>query len=338
MKILVTGGGGYIGSHTIVDLIQHGFRPISIDNFSKSFPTVFEGIEKITGHNIANYTVDLCDEAATKKVFEEHEDIAGVIHFAAFKSVPESVLQPLTYYENNLYSLINILKLCKEFNVEHFVFSSSCSVYGNPDQLPVTEKTPIKSAESPYAATKQMGEIILRDVSLQGKMKSLALRYFNPVGAHPTAIIGEQSPDKPNNLLPIITQTAAGITEGMKVWGDDYHTRDGSCIRDYIHVMDIANAHTKALEYLLNNKDTPQYDIINLGSGNGVSVLEIIQSFEKVSGEKLNYEIGPRRKGDVSAVYADNSKAKEQLNWDTKYGIDEMMRTAWAWQKTLLNK
>lgn len=338
MKILVTGGGGYIGSHTIVDLIQHGFKPISIDNFSKSFPTVFEGIEKITGHNIANYTVDLCDEAATKRVFEEHEDIAGVIHFAAFKSVPESVLQPLAYYENNLYSLINILKLCKEFNVEHFVFSSSCSVYGNPDQLPVTEKTPIKTAESPYAATKQMGEIILRDVSLQGKMKSLALRYFNPVGAHPTAIIGEQSPDKPNNLLPIITQTAAGITEGMKVWGDDYHTRDGSCIRDYIHVMDIANAHTKALEYLLNNKDTPQYDIINLGSGNGVSVLEIIQSFEKVSGEKLNYEIGPRRKGDVSAVYADNSKAKEQLNWDTKYAIDEMMRTAWAWQKTLLNK
>jgi UDP-glucose 4-epimerase len=337
-KILVTGGGGYIGSHTIVDLIENGFEVISIDNFSRSFETSFDGIEKITGKRVKNYNIDLCDLDAVVSVLQSNQDIVGVIHFAAYKSVPESVEKPLLYYKNNMDSLFNILSCCKQFNIETFVFSSSCSVYGNPDALPVTEETPLKKAECAYAATKQMGEIVVEDVANSAEMRSIALRYFNPVGAHDSALIGEQGVDKPNNLLPIVTQTAAGIIEKMSVWGDDYDTRDGSCIRDYIHVMDIANAHTKALQYLLSGQEVPNFQILNLGSGNGVSVLEVLKSFEKISGVSVNYTVGPRRDGDVIAVYADNSKAKSLLNWDIKHDTDSMLKTAWAWQKSLLNK
>lgn len=335
-KILVTGGGGYIGSHTLVDLIENGFDVISIDNFSRSFASSLEGVEKITGKKVKNYKIDLCDINSVRQVFKENSDIVGVIHFAAYKSVPESVEHPLRYYRNNMDSLYNILECCAENDIKSFVFSSSCSVYGNPASLPVTEATPIPKAECAYAASKQMGEVVVEDLAKRFSMPSIALRYFNPVGAHESAIIGERSPDKPNNLMPIVTQTAAGIMDKMFVWGNDWDTRDGSCIRDYIHVMDIANAHTKAMEYLLSNEEKPIYDVLNLGSGNGVSVIEAIESFERVSGEKLNYEMGPRRAGDVMAVYADNSKAKELLNWEVRYDTDEMMRTAWAWQKTLL--
>ncbi len=337
-KILVTGGGGYIGSHTLVDLIENGFEVISIDNFSRSYESSFDGVEKITGKKVKNYNIDLCDLEAVKSVFQENKDIEGIIHFAAYKSVPESVEKPIFYYKNNMDSLFNILECCKEFKVSNFVFSSSCSVYGNPDSLPVTEATPLKKAECAYAATKQMGEVVLEDTASSLQLNSIALRYFNPVGAHDTALIGEQGIDRPNNLLPIVTQTAAGIIDKMSVWGSDYDTRDGSCIRDYIHVMDIANAHTKALQYLLSENESPNFQILNLGSGNGVSVIEIIESFEKISGIKLNYELGPRRAGDVIAVYADNSKAKSVLNWDLKHNTDSMLKTAWAWQKTLLNK
>lgn len=336
-KILVTGGAGYIGSHTVVDLIENGFDVISIDNFSRSFPKSLLGIEKITGRKIKNYNIDLCDSNAVKKVFEENRDIAGIIHFAAYKSVPESVQNPLLYYQNNMISLVNVLENCALYNIRNIVFSSSCSVYGNPDTLPVTENTPLKPAECAYAATKQMGEEVVRDVSQAHDLQSIALRYFNPVGAHSSAIIGEESPDEPNNLLPIVTRTAAGIRKKMTVFGSEYNTRDGSCIRDYIHVMDIAAAHTKALQYLIFGKDVPSYQVLNLGSGLGVSVIEIINSFERVTGQKLNYELGEPRDGDVIAVYADNTRAKEILGWEVKYNTDRMLETAWNWQKTLLN-
>lgn len=336
-KILVTGGGGYIGSHTIVDLIESGFEVICIDNFSRSFPAGLEGVAEITGKKVVNYEIDLCDLDAVKNVFEEHKDLAGVIHFAAYKAVPESVEKPLLYYRNNMNSLFNVIECCKEFKIENLVFSSSCSVYGNPDKLPVTEQTPLKKAECAYAATKQMGEEVLSDAATSFGIPSIALRYFNPVGAHKSALIGERSPDKPNNLLPIVTQTAAGIMEKMYVWGNDYDTRDGSCIRDYIHVMDIANAHTKAIQYLLNTAEKPVYQVLNIGSGQGVSVLEVINSFEKITGQKLNYEMGPRREGDVVAVFADNSKVRELLKWDVQHDTDAMLSTAWAWQKKLSN-
>jgi len=337
-KILVTGGGGYIGSHTLVDLIEHGFEVISIDNFSRSYASSLDGVEEITGKKVKNYEIDLCNLRDLQAVFEQNKDIEGIIHFAAYKSVPESVEKPLLYYRNNMDSLFNILDCCRQFSVNNFVFSSSCSVYGNPDKLPVTESTPLKKAECAYAATKQMGEMVLEDTANNLNINSIALRYFNPVGAHTSSLIGERSIDKPNNLLPIITQTAAGILDKVTVFGSDYDTRDGSCIRDYIHVMDIAHAHTKALQYLLAEVKKPFYQVLNLGSGNGISVLEIIKSFEKVSGEKLNYELGPRRAGDVIAVYADNAKAKSTLQWELKQDTDSMLQTAWAWQKTLLNK
>ncbi len=337
-KILVTGGAGYIGSHTLVELIANGYDVISIDNLSRSKASVFEGVKEITGKAIVNYPIDLCDKEALRTVFAKEKEIEGIIHFAAFKSVPESVEKPLMYYENNMQSLINVLELAADFEIKSIVFSSSCSVYGNPDQLPVTEATPLKKAECAYAATKQMGEVVLEDAAKAHELNTLALRYFNPVGAHTSALIGENSPDKPNNLMPIITRTAAGLMDEMKVWGSDYDTRDGSCIRDYIHVMDIANAHVKAMDYLLSDTPKPNYDILNLGSGNGVSVIEAIEAFEKESGQKLKYSLGPRREGDVVAVYADNSKAKITLNWETKYGVNEMMRTAWAWQQELLKR
>lgn len=336
-KILVTGGAGYIGSHTLVDLIQQGFEVISIDNFSRSRADSLQGIEKITGKRVTNYTVDLCCLEDVRKVFLEHSDIAGIIHFAAYKAVGESVEQPLMYYENNLYGLLNILKCIKEYNVRNFVFSSSCSVYGNVDHLPVTEDTPLAQPECAYAATKQMGEQIIKDYCRVHPTNAILLRYFNPVGAHPSAHIGEVPIDKPNNLVPVITQTAIGKLEKMYVWGSDYPTRDGSCIRDYIHVVDIARAHTLALKYMLEERNASNCETMNLGTGVGVSVLEAIRAFEQVSGVILNYELGPRRSGDVIAIYANNQLVKERLGWRAEYGIEEMMRTAWNWELAMKN-
>jgi UDP-glucose 4-epimerase len=336
-KILVTGGCGYIGSHTIVDLIENGFEVISIDDNSKSSTYALSGVEKITGKKVKNYKVDLKNFDETLAIFQENTDIKGVIHFAAYKAVGESVEQPLAYYENNLYSLINLLKCVKEFNVPHFVFSSSCTVYGNPDAVPVTEETPQKTAESPYGATKQMGERILEDIAaLKGNASTILLRYFNPVGAHPSANIGELPIGRPQNLVPAITQTAVGKLPKMMVFGTDYPTRDGSCVRDYIHVCDIAHAHTLAVQYLIAGKNKKNCEIFNLGTGNGVTVLEAIKTFEAVSGQKLNYEIGPRRAGDVIATYANNNYAVTELGWEIKYDLTEMMRTAWAWQLKIL--
>ena len=332
-KILVTGGCGYIGSHTIVDLLANGFDVISIDNHARSSNYAIAAIEKITGTHIKNYEVDLKNFDDTLAVFQENPDIAGIIHFAAYKAVGESVQEPLFYYENNIGSLVNILKCVQEFDIPHFVFSSSCTVYGNPDTSPVTENSEVKKAESPYGATKQMGEEILRNIAAAGGANVILLRYFNPVGAHPSALIGELPIGRPQNLVPAITQTAIGKLPKMMVYGNDYPTRDGSCIRDYIHVCDIASAHTLALQYLLAEKNTEACEVFNLGTGNGISVLEAITTFEAVSGTTLNYEIGPRRAGDIVAIYANNEKAINKLGWKINYTIEDMMRTAWAWEK-----
>ena len=332
IKILVTGGCGYIGSHTIVDLLENDFDVISVDDNSRSSTYALSGIEKITGKRIKNYQVDLKSFDDTQAIFQENTDIKGIIHFAAFKAVGESVDKPLDYYENNMFSLINLLKCVKEFNVPYFVFSSSCTVYGSPDAIPVTELTPEKKAESPYGATKQMGETIINDFSKVENTDSILLRYFNPVGAHASNNIGELPLGKPMNLVPAITQTAIGKLPKMMVHGNDYDTRDGSCLRDYIHVCDIAHAHTLALQYLMAGKNITKSDIFNLGSGDGTTVLEAINTFEAVSGVKLNYEIGPRRNGDVVAIYANNEYAVKSLGWQLQYNIADMMRTAWAWE------
>ena len=334
-KILVTGGCGYIGSHTLVDLIENGYEVISVDNNSRSHASVLEGIAKITGKTVKNYKVDLCNFDDTFAIFQENEDIQGIIHFAAYKAVGESVQKPLMYFENNLYSLINLLKCVQEFSTPWFVFSSSCTVYGEPDQPVVTESSPIKPAASPYGATKQMGEEILTQFQKTSKTQCILLRYFNPVGAHPSILIGELPIGKPQNLVPAITQTAIGKLPKLTVFGDDYPTRDGSCVRDFIHVSDIAHAHTLAIRYLEHGLNKSGTEVFNLGTGNGVTVLEVIHSFEKVSKVKLNYEIGPRRPGDIIAIYANNDKAKQVLGWQPKYGLDEMMKTAWDWELKL---
>lgn len=331
-KILVTGGCGYIGSHTIADLIEHGFDVISIDDNSRSTSYAIRGIEQITGKKIKNYHVDLKNFDETLAVFQENPGITGVIHFAAYKAVGESVEQPLMYYENNLFSLINLLKCVNEFNIPHFVFSSSCTVYGSPDSTPVTEQSPIKKAESPYGATKQMGEEILCDFAKSKLTNAILLRYFNPTGAHPTTLLGELPLGRPQNLVPAITQTAIGKLPKMMVYGNDYPTRDGSCIRDFIHVCDIAHAHTLAIQYLVAGKNKTSCDVFNLGTGNGVTVLEAIHTFEEVSGVRLNYEIGPRRPGDIMAIYANNNYAVTALGWNIQYGIKDMMKTAWEWE------
>ena len=334
-KILVTGGCGYIGSHTIVDLVENGYDVISVDNNSKSSPRILEGVEKITGKKVKNYKVDLCNFDDTFAIFQENEDIEAIIHFAAYKSVGESVEQPLIYFENNLVSLINLLKCVQEFHVPYFVFSSSCTVYGNPDVIPVTEQTPPKPAESPYGYTKQMGEQIINEFSKANPAQCVLLRYFNPVGAHPTAHIGELPIGKPANLVPVITQTAIGKLPQVTIFGNDYPTRDGTCMRDFIHVCDIAHAHTLAVEFLMTGKTNKRCEVFNLGTGNGVTVLEAVQAFEKVTGEKLNYVIGPRRPGDVVAIYANNDYAKSQLEWETKYSLEDMLSTAWKWEQKL---
>jgi UDP-glucose 4-epimerase len=336
-KILVTGGCGYIGTHTIVDLVQNGFDVICADNNSRSNEAILNGVEKIVGKKIKNYKVDLCIYDDTYAVFQENPDIKGIIHFAAYKAVGESVEKPLLYFENNLNSLINILKCAEEFNVPHFVFSSSCTVYGNPASIPVTEETPQQPAESPYGATKQMGEQIVSESVKSSTLNAILLRYFNPVGAHPSIHIGELPIGKPANLVPAITQTAIGKLPVMQVFGTDYDTRDGSCVRDFIHVCDIAHAHTLALNYLVAEKNKTSCEIFNLGTGNGYTVLEVIHAFEKVSGVKLNYQLGPRRPGDVVAIYANNNKAKTDLGWIPGKDLNEMMDTAWKWELKLKN-
>ena len=335
-KVLVTGGCGYIGAHTVVDLLESNFEVVSVDNLSRGTTKYLEGIKKITGKEIKNYVIDLCEAERVREIFRSNADISGIIHFAAYKTVPESVEFPLRYFQNNLVSLINLLACVQEFKIPFFVFSSSCSVYGNPPSLPVTEETPMQEPESPYARTKQMGEAMIRDFSRAvPSTRFIALRYFNPVGAHESANIGEYAVEKPENLAPIITQTAIGRREKITVYGSDYATRDGSCVRDYIHVMDIARAHTLALKYLIDGKNKTNNEVFNLGTGNGVSVLEAIKAFEKVSGVKLNYELGPRRKGDVESIYANNTKARTLLGWIPARNIDDMMRTAWQWELKL---
>jgi UDP-glucose 4-epimerase len=332
--IIVTGGCGYIGSHTIVDLIENGYQVISIDNNSRSSSAILEGVKKITGVTVKNYKVDLCNFEETHAIFLENDNIHGIIHFAAYKAVGESVEQPLNYYHNNINALINILRCADEFNVSNFVFSSSCTVYGSPDVAQVTENTPIQKAASPYGYTKQIGEeMIQHTLSSIVDMKAVLLRYFNPVGAHPSIEIGETPLGRPQNLVPGITQTAIGILPQLNVWGNDYNTKDGTCVRDYIHVSDIAHAHTLAIQFLEKNTEDQSCEIFNLGSGDGITVMEAITAFEKVSNTKLNYKIAERRPGDVEAIYANNEKAKAILGWHTKYNLDDMMRTAWEWEQ-----
>jgi UDP-glucose 4-epimerase len=333
MKILVTGGTGYIGSHTICDLDEHGFEAISIDNYLSSNADTLELVNQITNQKVENHNIDLCDKNMLFHFLKHNTEIKGIIHFAALKSVSESVAQPLKYYKNNIESLVNLLEACEHFSIPNFVFSSSCSVYGNVDRLPVTEDTAFSKAESPYAHTKQIGEDIIRFFAETSKTNFVLLRYFNPVGAHSSGLIGENPIGEPMNIVPRITGTALGKYQKFMIYGNDYPTHDGTCIRDYIHVMDIAAAHTKALEYLFSGRNQEQVEVFNLGTGNGVSILEIIKSFEHVSGLKLNYEISERRAGDVVAIYANNDKAKSQLEWEAKYSLDDMMRTAWNWDK-----
>ena len=334
-KVLVTGGCGYIGSHTIVDLINNGFEVISIDNFSRSNPLILDGIKSITGKVVNNYNVDLCDLNATKKVFEAHPDISGIIHFAAYKMVGESVEKPLLYYHNNLVSLTNLLTLVEEFKIQNLVFSSSCSVYGNATELPVTENTVTQKAESPYAHTKQMGEEIIENFARNYPLKYMLLRYFNPAGAHESAQIGELPIDRPQNLVPYITKTATGELEQLSIFGNDYPTKDGTCIRDYIHVMDIGGAHTAALKRMQQDPDGDWANIYNLGAGVGRSVLEAVETFEKVNSIKLNWTYADRRPGDVIAVYADNQKAVNDLNWQLKYSFEDIMKSAYQWELAL---
>jgi UDP-glucose 4-epimerase len=335
--IIVTGGAGYIGSHTIIELLQQtDYTIVSIDNFSNSNADTFDRIESITGKRIKNLNVDICNLEALELAFGTIKNPIGIIHFAAFKAVGDSVNMPLTYYHNNLESLVNLLKISEKFQIKNFIFSSSCSVYGNVDKLPVTEDTPFSKAESPYAHTKQIGEdILINYVKSNPTFKAVLLRYFNPAGAHNSGLNGELSKDKPNNLVPFITQSAVGILPPLTVFGNDYDTRDGSCIRDYIHVSDIADAHVKAMNYVINDKQKTNTSIFNLGTGNGVTVFEAIQSFEKVSEQKLNYKVGERRAGDVIKIYANNNLAKQELGWDPKNGLDEMMLSAWKWQLNL---
>ena len=333
-KILVTGGTGYIGSHTILDLLENGFDVVSIDDLSNSTEAPLAGIEAISGTRVQNYVVDLVDLAATQKVFAEHPDLVGVIHFAAHKLVGESVEKPLKYFRNNLNSLLNVIDCMQRYGVPNLIFSSSCSVYGNAKELPVTETTPLAEAESPYARTKQMGEQICQDIARQAQdLQFVLLRYFNPAGAHESGLLGEAPSNPASNLVPVITETAIGKRPEMTVFGDDYDTPDGSCVRDYIHVMDLANAHTKSIQYLLAGQEEKNLHVFNVGLGKGVSVLEAIQAFERTSGVALNYKIGARRAGDVVAVFADTQQVNESLGWQPQRDIEVIMRTAWAWEQ-----
>ena len=335
-KILVTGGAGYIGSHTAVELIERGYEVVIIDDLSNSEETVLDGIESITGTRPDLAVFDICDEAKLELFFQAHPDIAAIIHFAAAKAVGESVSRPLHYYRNNILSLVNLLEVLPTTQAKGIVFSSSCTVYGQPDTLPVTEEEPVKKALSPYGNTKQICEEILQDAIASGAdYRTIALRYFNPIGAHPSAKIGELPRGVPNNLVPFITQTGAGLREKIQIFGDDYNTPDGTCVRDYIHVVDLAKAHVIATERILKKTAPEQYEFFNLGTGKGSSVKEIVDTFEKVSGKELPKTISPRRAGDVEAVYADTRRANEVLGWKSELGLEEMISSAWAWEKNI---
>ena len=324
-KILVTGGAGYIGSHTLVELSANDFEPIIVDNLCNTSIQNIQGAEKIIGKSISFYNVDCTDEDALNAVFEQEKSIEGAIHFAAFKSVEESLREPEKYHSNNIGSLQVLLNVMKKHNVENIIFSSSCTVYGSPDILPVSESAPFKKAESPYGETKQLCEELLNNT----KISSISLRYFNPIGSHESGVIGDCSSDKASNLVPIITETAIGKREQITVFGDDYDTPDGTCLRDYIHVVDLANAHVKALQYVTKNKGKSAF---NIGTGNGVSVLEAIHIFEKVNNIKVNYKIGPRRAGDVEKIYSDNTLSTNELKWKAQKTLDTAMLSAWKWE------
>jgi UDP-glucose 4-epimerase len=335
MKILVTGGTGYIGSHTVVELQLKGYEVIVIDNLSNSREDVLDGIEKITGIRPQFEKFDLADTASTAAFFKKNQGIGAVIHFAAFKAVGESVEKPLMYYRNNLFALVNILQGMSDNGIKNIVFSSSCTVYGQPDDLPVKESAPIIKAASPYGNTKQVSEEIITDFSKVSDTLSILLRYFNPIGAHESSLIGELPIGVPNNLIPFITQTAIGKRGFLSVFGDNYNTPDGTAIRDYIHVVDLAKAHVIAVERMLDGKNRQKVEIFNLGTGNGYSVMEVINSFEKMSGEKLKYKIMPRRPGDIEKVWADTEFANSELGWKAEKGLDEMTLSAWNWEKSL---
>lgn len=335
-QILVTGGTGYIGSHTAVELQNAGYEVVIVDNFSNSSIEVLDGIQKITGIRPAFEQFDLIDKEKVDAFFEKYTKIEAIIHFAAFKAVGESVAQPIKYYRNNLSSLVNILDAMDRYNVTGMVFSSSCTVYGQPEKLPVTEDAPIVKANSPYGNTKQISEEIIQDTLLAcPKLKAIALRYFNPVGAHPTALIGELPLGVPQNLVPFITQTAVGLRKQLSVFGSDYNTPDGTAIRDYIHVVDLAKAHVVAVERLIQSKNKKAFEVFNLGTGNGLSVLEVVNSFEKVSGQKLNYALVDRRPGDVEKVYADTTFANKELGWKAESSLDDILSSAWKWEKKI---
>ena len=335
-KVLVTGGTGYIGSHTCVELLSEGYEVVIIDNLYNSERSVLDGIEKIAGIRPELEVFDLCDHGRLEKFFTDNKGISAVIHFAAYKAVGESVRKPLDYYRNNLVSLMNLLELMKKYDVQNFVFSSSCTVYGQPEKLPVSESSPLQPATSPYGNTKQIGEEIIKDTVISDNfIKAVALRYFNPIGAHPSAIIGELPRGVPENLVPYITQTAIGLRDELKVFGNDYDTPDGYCIRDYLHVVDLAKAHVTAVKRLLGGKNKSGFEVFNLGTGQGVSVMEAIKSFEKVSGIKLKYKVTGRRPGDIEKIWADPSFANSELGWKTISTLDEAMKTAWDWEKQI---
>ncbi len=337
MKILVTGGLGYIGSHTVVALQQAGFEVLIVDNMSNSSIDVLEGIVKITGVSPQFKYLDLRDKNEVHQYFKDHKDIDGIIHFAASKAVGESVENPLLYYENNLNTLVYLLQECNQHHIQNLIFSSSCTVYGEPDSLPITESAPVKEANSPYGNTKQISEEIIFDTTKISDLTAIALRYFNPIGAHESAEIGELPLGVPQNLVPFITQTAIGLREQLSVFGNDYPTEDGSCIRDYIHVMDLAEAHVVALQRLLEKNNLTAFEVFNVGTGKGSSVFEVIQAFEKVSGTSLNYKVVDRRPGDVNAVYADTAKANKELGWKAQRDLEEALRSAWKWEQEVRN-
>jgi len=337
-RILVTGGLGYIGSHTVVELQEAGYEVLIIDNLSNSSIDVLEGITKISNKRPHFTQLDLRDKNGLSAYFDVQKDIDGIIHFAASKAVGESVEQPLLYYENNIASLIYLLQNCKKQNIDHFIFSSSCTVYGEPDTLPITEDAPVKLAISPYGNTKQISEEIIQDLCKVTNMRSIALRYFNPIGAHSSAEIGELPMGIPQNLVPFITQTAAGVREQLSVFGDDYNTLDGSCIRDYIHVVDLAKAHVMALQRIINKKEVDSFEIFNIGTGHGSSVLEVVHAFEKVTGQKINYKIVNRRPGDVTSVYADTKRANSELLWKSELTLENALLSAWKWEQKFRNR
>jgi UDP-glucose 4-epimerase len=338
-RIIVTGGTGYIGSHTAVELIEDGFDVILIDNLYNSEAAVADRIGEITGTKPSLEVFDICDRKKLSDFFKRNKNISAIIHFAAYKAVGESVNKPLEYYRNNLVSLVNLLEGMKEFNIPSMVFSSSCTVYGQPEKLPVTEDAPIQPAISPYGNTKQIGEEIIRDtVAANKNIKAISLRYFNPIGAHRSALIGELPRGVPENLVPYITQTAMGLRDELRVFGNDYNTPDGTCIRDYLHVVDLAKAHVIAVKRLMENRNKHNYEVFNLGTGKGVSVLEAIKSFELVSGIKIKFKITGRRAGDIEKIWADPSFANRELGWKTMSSLDDAMKTAWEWGKNIRGK